>query len=567
MLALVSSNLRWLAASPGLRDRIALAALTLTHVAAFAIMLWSEDDAIARIAFGLAWAAINFALIALLKRPLTSGTVALGLLVLLVLLSRFKHGITQMTANFIDVLLIDRDSVGFLFTIFASLRWYVLAAAIVAVPLLYAAWTIDPLRLRRLTATACMLGCVAMLSALSMTWQEEEWRAYSDDNYLSKFARSATTSAYHFVSYGFMDSASATPDRLRMPLEDSCQPARARPHIVLIHDESSFDIRQAPGIKVPEDYGNHFVSNDGTARKFVAETTGGWSWLTEYNVLTGLSSRTFGRFSYFVTRIAANRVERGLALALRRCGYETMSLYPAYGAFMSARKFQQTTGFQHFHDARSLGAKGVQPDSFFYDAAVNLMAQEKPGTPLFSFVYLAANHFPWDSAFRADLTPGWKNPGNGQLVDEYLRRQQMSATDYRSFVARLKKEFPAQPFLIVRYGDHQPDFAAHLIERNLDQAGIARRLIEHDPRYFTTYYTIDTINFEPSQSDAVMDTIDAPYLPLVIQEAAGLPLDPCFAEQKKIMLRCEGKFFDCQNGAEARRFNRLLIDAGAIKGL
>jgi hypothetical protein len=64
-----------------------------------------------------------------------------------------------------------------------------------------------------------------------------------------------------------------------------------------------------------------------------------------------------------------------------------------------------------------------------------------------------------------------------------------------------------------------------------------------------------------------MDTIDAPYLPLVIQEAAGLPLDPAFAEQKKIMLRCQGMFYACKDGAEARRFNRLLIEAGMIKNL
>ena len=49
-----------------------------------------------------------------------------------------------------------------------------------------------------------------------------------------------------------------------------------------------------------------------------------------------------------------------------------------------------------------------------------------------------------------------------------------------------------------------------------------------------------------------MDTIDAPYLPLVIQEAAGIPLDPSFEEQKNIMLRCKGVFYACKDGAEAR---------------
>ena len=46
-----------------------------------------------------------------------------------------------------------------------------------------------------------------------------------------------------------------------------------------------------------------------------------------------------------------------------------------------------------------------------------------------------------------------------------------------------------------------------------------------------------------------------------------MPLDPSFVEQKKILQRCAGKFFDCAGGAEARRFNRLLMDAGLIQGL
>ncbi|OIQ69202.1 hypothetical protein GALL_491990 [mine drainage metagenome] len=64
-----------------------------------------------------------------------------------------------------------------------------------------------------------------------------------------------------------------------------------------------------------------------------------------------------------------------------------------------------------------------------------------------------------------------------------------------------------------------------------------------------------------------METIDAPFLPLVIQEAAGIPLDPSLEEQKKIMLRCRGMFYACKDGAEARRFNRMPIDAGLIQGL
>ncbi|KRQ14160.1 MULTISPECIES: sulfatase-like hydrolase/transferase [Bradyrhizobium] len=545
-----------------------LMAVAAPHFGALILMLRTETDFGSRLCFLLTWGILNFLFIALLRRPALSGALSLTLVVVLVLLSRFKHDVVQMTANFVDLMVIDRDTAAFLLTIFPSLRWSIIGAGLVTLPLMYALWWLDPFRIRRLPAAAACLACTAALSGYAFAWPDEAWRGYYDDGYLSKFARSGVTAVSDFVAYGFMESDPTASDQLKMPLVDACHPAGRRPNIIMIHDESSFDIRAASGVKVPPGYGSQFKSYDGVARKFLAESNGGPSWFTEYNVLAGLSSRSFGRFSYFVTRIASGRVERGLPLALRRCGYDTLSLYPAFGAFMSARNFQTTTGIQRFYDAHDLHAKDVEPDSFFYDKALKLMAEQKTsGTPLFAFVYLAANHFPWETKFRPELLPSWKRPGNTPAVDEYLRRQAMSAGDYAGFVAALKKKFPAQPFLIVRYGDHQPEFSPQLLDPDLDEAGIGKKLMDYDPRYYATYYAIDAVNFEPVKSPAVMDTIDAAYLPLVIQEAAGIPLDPSFEEQKAIMLRCNGAFYSCKDGAEARRFNRLLIDAGIIKGL
>src|ERR1700712_1806402 len=544
-----------------------LLAVAAPHAGAVALMLETEPDLDARIAFTLAWGILNFFWIALLRRPALSGALSLTMIVILVLLSRLKHDVVQMTVNFVDLMVIDRDTFAFLFTIFPNLRWSVIGIAGLIIPLMYGLWRLDPFRIRRLPSVTGALASLALLVGYAVTWPDDAWRGYYNDGYLSKFSRSGVAAVSEFVQYGFMQSDAAATDRLKVPLLDSCSPTGRRPHIIMIHDESSFDIRQAADVKVPRGYGSHFNSFDGKERRFLTESNGGPSWFTEYNVLAGLSSRSFGRFSYFVTRIASGRVQRGLPLALRRCGYSTTSLYPAYGAFMSARSFQTTTGIEQFYDARDLGAKDVEPDSFFYDKAIDLMAQQPANTPLSTFVYLAANHFPWETRFRPDLMPFWRKPGNEPVVDEYLRRQAMSADDYTAFVAGLKKKFPAQPFLIVRYGDHQPEFSPQLLDPGLDEAGIGKKLDNYDPRYYATYYAIDAVNFEPVKSPAVMDTIDGPYLPLVIQEAAGIPLDPSFEEQKKIMLRCKGMFYACKDGAEARRFNRLLIDAGMIKNL
>jgi hypothetical protein len=55
-------------------------------------------------------------------------------------------------------------------------------------------------------------------------------------------------------------------------------------------------------------------------------------------------------------------------------------------------------------------------------------------------------------------------------------------------------------------------------------------IMVYDPRYFTTYYAIDAISFKPvnlSSAPTRSGTLSAAGH----QEAAGLPLDPSFAEQ------------------------------------
>jgi hypothetical protein len=320
-------------------------------------------------------------------------------------------------------------------------------------------------------------------------------------------------------------------------------------------------------MKVPSGYHRHFQSFDGKARKLVVEGVGGPSWFTEYNVLTGLSARSYGRFATSVTRIAAGRVNRGLPHSLSRCGYKTFSLYPFYGAFLGSRAFQLTTGIAHYLDMLDLGTRDFEADSFYFDRAVEIIERERGKGPLFLYVYTVANHFPWDTRLRPELTPYWRDPGNAPDIDEYVRRQGMTAQDYKRLLERLAREFPAESFLIVRYGDHQPQFGARIVDPSIGEEALAHRLSVLDRRYLTTYYAIDAVNFTPADLSSALDTLDAPYLPLVIQEAAGVPLGPSFSEQKKILRRCDGVFYGCAGGAEARRFNRLLIEAGSVKGL
>jgi hypothetical protein len=549
------------------RDKFRIALIAALHLAALAFLYWSEDGFIAKLTFILTWGLLNFFWLIVLRRPAIAAALSLIFVLLLSLISEFKHAVLWMTVSFVDVMIIDYDAVSFLFSTIPGLTLKTILAAAVLLPLLALLWWIDPFRMRRRVAAAGFAGCLAAVVAVALAFPQEEWEAFIGNSYISKFSRSGVEAVSALLTQGMLESDATVGEQLKLLPAATCEPATRPPHIILVHDESSFDIRAIPGTKVPQHYDRYFQSFDGKARRFIVEGAGGPSWYAEYNVLSGLSARSFGRFAYFVNKIAAGRVERGLPTALKRCGYRTFSLYPAMGAFMSARSYHTSTGVQTFLDRAQMGTNETEFDRFYFDAAAKMIAREHAKAPMFVYVYLAANHFPWDYAWKAEMTPDWKALGNTFLVDEYLRRQTTTMQDYAAFIERLKREFPDERFLLVRYGDHQPDFASQMLEPGLDEAGIAKRVMNYDPRYFTTYYALDTINYRPRNVNSALDTIEGPYLPLIVQEAAGLPLDASFAEQKKILERCNGLFYGCNAGAEARRFNRLLIDAGLIKGL
>jgi len=532
--------------------------LLLLHVFALALLITTERSVVGATVFLLAWVMLNCLWLAVVRRPMVAALLSLEILLVLVLLSRFKFDKLWMTVDFVDVMIIDRDTMGFLLAVFPSLRgWIALAVAYTLVATLVS-WRFDRQRIALRTSLAGLATSAAVLIAVSLAWPTGLDEDFTNKSYVSKFARTGVEAIHELSTRGVFDVAAASAEPVT-PAAIACRPARQLPHIILLHDESSFDLAAAAGVGVPDGYRRHFQSFDGKARKLVVEGVGGPSWFTEFNVLTGLSVRSFGRFATSVTRIAGGHIYRGLPRTLAECGYQTHSLYPFHGSFIGSRGFQTTAGIANYLDINDLGTSDFEADRFYYDRAVDLIGRERKQGPMFVYVYTVANHFPWDRRLRPELTPGWRDLGNPADVEEYIRRQAMSAQDYQALLKRLAKEFPTESFVIVRYGDHQPQFAPRLL--GPARGGPA------DDRYRTTYYAIDAVNFAPVDVTPALDRIDAAYLPLVMLRAAGVALDANWSEQNAMLQRCGGRFYSCDEGSEARRLNRLLVDMGLIKGL
>src|SRR5215470_5866094 len=102
-----------------------VAVLAAFHLVAVTLMLWSERSLAAAAAFLLTWGLLNFFWILVLRRPAGAAALSLAMLVVLILLARLKQSVLFMTIDFVDLMIIDKDTFTFLLTVFPDLGWTV----------------------------------------------------------------------------------------------------------------------------------------------------------------------------------------------------------------------------------------------------------------------------------------------------------------------------------------------------------------------------------------------------------------------------------------------------------
>ena len=236
------------------------ALLAVLHLAALAILLaHRKSRPVPQLAFLLSWGFFNFCWIVLLRRPAVAAAMSLAFLVLLILLSQFKHDVLLMTVNFVDLMVIDADTVSFLLKVIPSLDAKVGMALVLLVVALILTWYFDPLRMRRRIAALGAAACFAGLVGLALAFPSDPWEEFYAENYFSKFTRSGVTAIGDLVTRGVLESDATVSEGLAAAADKPCTVAKP-PHIVMVFDESSFDARAIPGIKLPPGYGAHFKS-------------------------------------------------------------------------------------------------------------------------------------------------------------------------------------------------------------------------------------------------------------------------------------------------------------------
>ena len=248
----------------------------------------------------------------LLRRPIVAALISLEILIVLTLLSRFKFEKLWMTIDFLDVMIVDRDTMAFLLDVFPGLRWWIALAAAATAVVIAIAWRLDRYRVRFQAGLAAFSVSAAALVAVSLFWPTGLNEDFEGRSYVSKFARTGVEAIHELSSRGYLEAvARASAKAVTVADEFACHPAHKPPHIILLHDESSFDITVAPGVNVPVGYRQAFP----VVRRQDAQASGGGRRRTK---LVHRIQRAYGSLGSIVRPVCDRRHAHGRRTYLSR---------------------------------------------------------------------------------------------------------------------------------------------------------------------------------------------------------------------------------------------------------
>ncbi|WP_448954024.1 sulfatase-like hydrolase/transferase [Labrys neptuniae] len=511
------------------------------------------------------------------RRAAFSSVVSNLICVLIIAVAQTKQRLFGGNLTFFDVTLLDWQGLSFILRAQAADILPIIAGVAVAVGLVIWLLIKEVPRGTRILGIAGIIVGGALLSAFSNVYGPDRQGlpgfqiASAYPRYeVSFFVRTVANSGNTLWRLWNGDILEKEPGLTLQDINDGshCTASNA-PNIILILDESSFPIGRLPGVRVPDALNSYYRSFDGSSRAFGVEAFGAPTLFAETSVLTGLSSRSFGELKNLMPRYASNNLKYSLTKRLIECGYNTSTIYPLDSGFANAKIMYSSLGFDEFHDKNDIKAPDRMRDKFYYDSAIANMKKRMllHSGPQFTYILTMENHFPWlPSLFKTHDSHRGEWSENPE-VQEYIERQLQSLDDFSSFKHRLADEFTSTPFLIVRFGDHQPYLARKLWEPGASEVTLSNHISKFQEPYFSTYYAVDTVNFIPKTKLPDARKLEAPFLGPLIASLAGLPLDSLQAHYMANVEKCQGLYFECQNGAFARQVSGALSRAGMINGL
>jgi Sulfatase len=512
-------------------------------------------------------AALVSALTLVTRRLLFSVAIVAAVIAMIVIASDIKRRYVEMVLHAYDIVfyLTSFSTIRFLWVDHSTYLLAILASFAGTIALGRYLYRTDCTRVpRHISAVAAALFVATAIWASYAKGERKNTLFYWDNQYVASFYSSWSETLETLVR-GQLLEALADQRKPLFKIPTVCDPAEKPPHIILIHQESVVPPSYFPTVSYDKSLDPFFKSFDGKLYPLRTETYGGASWLTEFSVLAGVSTYSFGGMRTFVQSLMQGKIHDTLPESLARCGYRNSVFYPVPKDFVGNGRFYTAVGMPEIFDFKAQGAKRYnERDKFYYNNVLTHIEKHIATSkqPVFNFVLTSATHLPYGFAYDADVQVAGGGAGSDPEMHEYLRRLGMARMDYDEFRAELGRRFPAEKFLIVQYGDHQPVATRTMLGFDKSYSSEDMKLAPDSPG-FITYYAIDGINYTPPPMPNV-PTLDVPYLGAVLLDAARLPMSDAYKERLRLLGVCNGRYFTCAQKDEILGFHRRLMDSGLV---
>lgn len=380
-------------------------------------------------------------------------------------------------------------------------------------------------------------------------YKQSMWTAINDESHLTSFFMSINILKVRLPQVHDDPAQLASWNGIAKASEGNA--GALRPDIIVVLEESTFDPSTLPDCDIPECRNhsliepNQWTKANGPMYSYVY---GAGTWLSEFDVLTGLPFGIFGSAGGYAPWLLAPRMRDSLPLQLHRQGYRNVAVYPVDGGYFNARSAYQHYGFDAFHGARELGLRAWgASDASIFGAAEHVYETERKKTkqPIFMMILTINQHGPHDNHTLDTLPP----PYNKGLFPKLSKEGQLDLSNYLSRLDASDKAMDglenfflgrSRPTIVVSFGDHKPSFSGLMEKLKM----VPPDGYQGDPKHLT-YFKLDA-NFQTSPLPHYPVT-DIAFLPTMILQAANLPRDGYFAASRRLRDVCNGLFAGCAN--------------------
>ena len=232
----------------------------------------------------------------------------------------------------------------------------------------------------------------------------------------------------------------------------------ARPDIILVLNETFFDLRQVSDLQTDVDFMEAFdrLKEEGQYGYAIGQ---GGTVLSEYELLTSNSLRLIPGISPYA--ILDMEGAGSIVSELKSRGYYTLAAHPCPGKNYYRDKGYPALGFDEIHfqeDFKDMEPLGMRQQGRDADAYRNIMDwyEDMPEGPRFIFLLTMQNHSDYDENPPEYDTVHIKGDygENEQRINEYLSCMQASCQALEEFVEELRHQ--DREVLLILAGDHKP---------------------------------------------------------------------------------------------------------------